>query len=285
MTSLGRPFPFLSLNLFWLVWMVGLPNFTYTQSIGEYLGGEEVLYAETKQVNQFFRRFNCEESPLGERYYPGDRLYHDLELRDEYLHMIFDQASQSIDVRTRESFIREMIQKPTFLDFHGGEWLAEVKTSFLWQGRSHEVVLFMRLEETEPGSKWVFSHVYFEPFYQLFEPEALSQAKPQFIHPLSHELDFMNLIRVFQNQAGLEVYASKEYQPDYLTLFLYEIKKGNLSFKSVSQVKFHFFQIDGWYFELSDIQRPGPNRGWLITQLSELGPGNKELLLNYIYRR
>jgi uncharacterized ion transporter superfamily protein YfcC len=36
---------------------------------------EARLYAETKQVNQFFRRFNGEEDEKGERYYPKDRQY------------------------------------------------------------------------------------------------------------------------------------------------------------------------------------------------------------------
>ena len=38
--------------------------------------------ASTKQVNQFFRRFNAEESKEGDvRFRPGDEKYHDLALR------------------------------------------------------------------------------------------------------------------------------------------------------------------------------------------------------------
>ncbi len=253
----------------------------------EYLGGEEVLLAETKQVNQFFRRFNCEESPLGERYYPGDELYHTPKLREEYLNMLFDQSSRTIDRRSREQFINEVMEAsdPVYLDFHGGEWFAEVATTFRWQGRDETVILYMKLEEEEVGSEWVMTHAYFEPFYRLFDANGQGAVKPQFIHPLSHELDFMNLIKAFQNGGYPEIYTEQAYQPDYLTLLFYEIKRGNLSFKTVNQVKFHFFQVDGWYFELSDINRPGMNRGWLITQLSQLEPGNKDLLLKYIYRR
>lgn len=253
----------------------------------KYLGGEEVLLAETKQVNQFFRRFNCEESPLGERYYPGDSLYHARDLRREYLNMLFDQESRSIDANLKATFVNEVMDRrdPVYLDFHGGEWLAEVATTFKWQGQDHDVTLFMKLEEVEVGSKWVMTHVYFEPFYELFDDEGRAEVMPQFIHPLSHELDFMNLIKAFRNGGYPEIYTDATYQPDYLTLLFYEIKKGNLSFKTVNQVKFHFFQVDGWYFELDDIDRPGMNRGWLITQLAQLEAGNKDLLLKYIYRR
>ena len=55
--------------------------------MGEYLGDESALYAETKQVNQFFRRFNCEEALDGKRFYPKDSLYHNLSLRKQYLNI------------------------------------------------------------------------------------------------------------------------------------------------------------------------------------------------------
>ncbi len=257
------------------------------QWMNDYLGGEEVLYAETKQVNQFFRRFNCEEAPDGKRYYPGDELYHDRELRREYMYMLFDQQRESISPTLKETFVNQVmsLQAPLYLDFHGGEWFAEVATTFRWQGRNHDMTLFMKLEEAEVGSKWVFTKAYFEPFEDMFEPDGEARGRPQFIHPLSHELDFMNLIKVFRAGNPPETYTERGFQPDYLTLFLYEIKKGNLSFKTVNQVKFHFFQVDGWYFELSDVVRAGPNRGWLITELSRLEEGNKALLLQYIYRR
>jgi len=35
-----------------------------------------------------------------------------------------------------------------------------------------------------------------------------------------------------------------------MALFVSEIKNGNLKFESVKEVKFHFLQIPGWYFEV-----------------------------------
>jgi hypothetical protein len=46
---------------------------------------EGVLNASTKQVNQFFRRFNGEESTKGERYYEGDKDYRNPALRRDIL--------------------------------------------------------------------------------------------------------------------------------------------------------------------------------------------------------
>jgi len=105
----------------------------------------------------------------------------------------------------------------------------------------------------------------------------------KFLHPMSHELDFMNLIHVFQDKNEVELYTSKEYHPDFLTLFIYEVKNGNLSFKTVQQVKFHFFQVPGWYFELTDFNRRSSNSGWLIANLLKINAEEKELMLKFIY--
>lgn len=99
---------------------------------------------------------------------------------------------------------------------------------------------------------------------------------------MSHELDFMNLRKAFENK-NPESYTTDEYTPDYLTLLLYEMKKGNMKFETVKNVRFHFFGIDGWYFELSHFNRPGFNTGWLISNLVKANENEKEQLKAYIY--
>ncbi len=68
-----------------------------------------------------------------------------------------------------------------------------------------------------------------------------------------------------------------------LTLFIYELKKGLFKFQTVADVKFHFFQIPGWYFELSEFNRSGFNRGWLISNLLKASDEQKDILRNYLY--
>ena len=88
---------------------------------------------------------------------------------------------------------------------------------------------------------------------------------------MSHELEFMNLQRVFQdNRKNVASYTSNDFEADQLSLFLYEVRKGNLQFKTILKVKFHFFQINNWYFELSYFNRSGNNTGWLISNLIKL---------------
>jgi hypothetical protein len=270
-------------SMFLLLFLL-LPLLLPAQGFSSLLGDESILNAQTKQVNQFFRRFNGEESVTGNRFYPGDKDYRNKDLRRRYLNTLFDQQNASMTDPMRDAFTADVLvnEKEQYLDFHGGQWFAEVTTKFLYQGKEETLTLFMKLEQENLGYKWVISNVYFSHFNKMFTSN--QETGSHFLHPLSHELDFMNLIRVFKDKDFVELYTAKEYKPDYLTLFLYEFKKGNLKFKSVSKVKFHFFQINGWYFELSEFNRPGSNSGWLISGLVKIDENQKDLLLNYIYK-
>lgn len=267
-----------------LVLIALIPVEMMGQGFDEYLGDESILYSETKQVNQFFRRFNGEEDPKGDRLYPGDSLYRNNGLRDFYLDMLFDQSSATLSATDKERFIGEMIGTHQFLDFHGGGWIAEVNCTFTYQGVNQALTLYMLLEEVEVGSKWVFQQIYFEPYKRRMKP-GQSEAAIPFLHPMSHELDFMNLNKAFREPSQAGQFASERFEPDYLTLFLFEMAQDKFVFKSVNNVKFHFFQVDGWYFQLNDLQRRSGNRGWLITQLVNVPEGQEKRLLDFIYRR
>ena len=57
-----------------------------------------------------------------------------------------------------------------------------------------------------------------------------------------------------------------------------------MKFKTVEEVKFHFFQVKGWYFEISEFNRSGYNTGWLISNLVKLkNDGEKAILKRYLY--
>lgn len=253
------------------------------QSIGKYLGDEGFMYAETKQINQFFHRFNAEENLEGKRLYEGDPGFRDVGMRTKYIQMLFDKENSNITGEIKSNFIKDVTdnKKPEYLNYYGGRWFAEVDTKFTYQGQSRTVVLFLELEEENQGIKWVINNVYFYPFTQLFYTDSTAMTK--FLHPMSHELDFMNLIKVFKEPQTVEYYFDQDYKPDFKTLFLYEVKKGDLVFETVQKVSFHFFQIDNWYFQLQEFNRTGNNKGWLIANISHIPEDQKSQLLKYIY--
>jgi len=261
-----------------------LLSFSLQAQLVDEMDDESKLYAENKQVNQFFRRFNGEEDEKGERYYPKDRLYRSEKLRKKYIGILFDASNAGIKPDLKVEFTKDVINKdkPVILNFHGGNWFSEVHTLFLMNGKEVPVTLFMELEKHHQGTRWVISKVYADIFKPYFERDTVKVGK--FLHPLSHELDFMNLRKAFNNPDSVSQYTLKKFVPDHLSVFLYEVKKGNLKFKTVQEVKFHFFQIDGWYFELSQFNRPGYNTGWLISNLVKIkNESEKNLLRKYVY--
>lgn len=245
---------------------------------------ERRLYAQSKQVNQFFRRFNGEEDEKGKRFYPGDKLYRDEKLRKKYLSILFDESNSGISNALKTEFGKYVLEKPqsTILNFHGGNWFSEVQTTFALNGKEETITLFLELEKDHLGSKWVIQRVHADAFQPYFERDTTKVGR--FLHPMSHELDFMNLRKAFSNRDSISQYTVKRFVPDHLSVFLYEMKKGNLRFKSVQQVKFHFFQLPGWYFEVSQFNRPGYNTGWLISNLVRLNSdAEKKLLRKHLY--
>jgi hypothetical protein len=245
---------------------------------------ETKLYADTKQVNQFFRRFNGEEDEKGNRYYPKDKQYRNPKLRKQYLGILFDASNKGLNPAMITEFSKQVLDKdkPEVLSFHGGNWISEVHATFTMNGKDQAVILFMELEKHHQGSRWVISKVFADMFEPYFQRDTLKVG--QFLHPLSHELAFMNLRKAFNNPDSVTQYAVKRFRPDYLTLFLYEMRKGNLKFKSVEEMKFHFFQISGWYFELSEFNRAGYNAGWLISSLVKVNnEAEKTLLKKHLF--
>jgi hypothetical protein len=243
------------------------------------------FYAETKQVNQFIKRFNGEEDVQGKKLAYNDPDYHDANVRRKFISALFDEENESIAQPLKRAFINDVTStdNPKFLDFHGGDWFGETYVKFKRGNQETFVTLFMELVKENLGSKWVVSDVYYSPYEDMYRRDEDSPSR--FLHPLSHELDFMNLDKVFNSGVHTGDYFYQEYKVDKLSIFLYELHNNTLKFQYVSGLKFHFFQINGWYFEITEFNRSGMNRGWLISNLIKLEDGQKESLMEFIYHR
>ena len=258
-------------------------NANAQQTVGAWKD-EKMLYAETKQVNQFFRRFNNEEAVDGTRYYnKKDSAFRDVKNRPKYLKMVFDNENPSISKEVKNSFIADVTNKnkPQYLDFHGGKWFAQVKTTFLYKGKEEPLTMYLTLQDAKVGTKWVISSIQFKEYRKEYIKDT-SDSK-YFLHPLSHEVDFMNLHKIFEHNAtNIFEYTAQGYQPDQLTLFIEDVRKHHLKFVTVKNVKLHFFQIDGWYFELSEFNRSGNNTGWLISAITKANDKEKVQMEQFI---
>lgn len=249
--------------------------------IGLDLEREQQLQAATKQVNQFFRRFNGEEGPDGKRYYPSDPMYRAHAVRLAYLPQLFDKQSPISD-SLKQAFIQRVTagEHEVFLSLHEGLFLAEVQTSFVLGGQPEPVTLYLKLQKEKVGSKWVITGA-FAPYYQqLFKEDTLSGSpEGPFLHPLSHELEFMNLRRAFEHPERMASYLAESYSVDHLSFLLLELKRGKAYFKTVTDVSFHSTQVPGWYFRLKQMHRAQWNSGWLIQHLARVESAHSPIKL------
>ncbi len=251
-------------------------------NLGDVQADERTLYTMTKQMSQFISRFNYEEDQYGKKLNPDSPDYRNRTKRKTTLPLLFDMENQRTNGSLRDFFIADLTEKDAnYFEFLGGKWYSEVSATFKWKGESVDISMIFAIEKENLGSKWVLTNVYFPEFNKLFPKGDIAEQQKHFLHPMSHELDFMNIYKVFKTPECIEYYASESYSTDYLTLFFYEIKNGNLVFEKVNNEKFHVFQIDNWYFEVSWFNRSGYNTGWLISNLIFLKDNEKEELLKF----
>lgn len=243
---------------------------------------ETELYAMTKQMSQFFSRFNNEEDQFGKKYHPASDNWRNNTGRRNILPLLFDHQNQRTAGTLRDYFVDDLTaDKGRYLEFLGGRWYAEVSSTFEFQGRQVPVSLILMIQRSGLGSKWVLTNVYFAQFNRMFPVGEIAEKEKHFLHPMSHELDFMNIHKAFRQPEVIEYYARDDFQPDYLSIFFYEVKLGRMKFVRVESLKFHFFQIPNWYFEVSWFNRPGMNSGWLISNLMFVKEEEKKPLLKF----
>lgn len=243
---------------------------------------ESELYASTKQVNQFFRRFNGEEDQKGRRFYEGDKEYREVSLRKNYITLLFDRENLNIPPEQKKAFINDVTDKrnPKFLDFHEEGWFAEVNAVFSRNGQEENILLFFKIQEEGKGYEWVLEQVS-SSYYQQFFDKDESDEKP-FLHPMSHELDFMNLHKSLRQENAVD-FTGDDFEVDPLSIFLYEMASKQIQFKTVTGSKFHFFQCEGWYFQIAEYNRKGYNSGWLISDLTPIKKEDIPQLKAFIY--
>lgn len=249
---------------------------------GNFTDDESDLRAKVKQINQFFLRFNGEENPKGERLYKKDIQFRSEFLRKEYLKGMFDEASMSGQTSLKNKFTTDAISDgtPYFIDFYGGKWYAEVNASMLYNGRLVDVLLYLKIQKSHKGSKWAITKVYFEEYNKYFEVDT-AKYRDIFLHPMSHELGFINIRKMMNDKQNLQYYADEQMQSHHLSVFLYESKLGKFEFKTIKNVKFHILQVPGWYFELDFFNRKGYNSGWLINNLNQVDKTSEKAMLKF----
>jgi len=227
-------FTLLSINNFA---QVNQPN-----TINAELDGLGYLNQRIKQIDEFIDRFNDTLQPIEN---------------------LIDKHFAFKDTLQYQEFIKQAQQSK--LSFFDTTWCAQLKVEVLYKGATHDANLYLKVQAypKDQSSKWVISGV--EANFLNLEPECVDSTT--LIPPSANGTNFIALEKVWRNQSNIAAYTSDAFQADQLSIFLFLIKNGDLTLKSINQQDYYFWQMPDFVFQCQYFNRPAANSGWLITAI------------------
>lgn len=234
---------------------------------------EELNFAlEVKQIDEFIERFNFQENTMLLQYveenYPGQNLD-----RESLIRSLFNESNPKAQQKVIDEFVAQITNplRPVVIDFMENDWYAAVKCMVKYRGKVETPTLILQIQQgPDLSAKWIVRSIRadFLRFPEKSNPE-------HFLNPISHSTDFMGLRKAMNNLEHLPDYTFQDYEPDLLSVFLFEIMKGNLQFVQTNEITYHFLQVDGWIFQVNRHLRNTRNSGWLIDHLSRANESTK----------
>jgi hypothetical protein len=244
--------------------------------------GEKNFLVRTKQFNEFVDRFNYKTNFNGNHIdsdfmskFPRDKMIHSLcDLKDPRIDQNSTNWSKNYFDKKTE-FIDEVIHKNLLIHKYSDKIIAEAKSHIIYRGKLKTISIFLTQEIVgNDRVKWVIRNV--KGDFLIFNKTDTSYIR--FIQPSSNETDFINLKRALEDIDHLKDYASRDYEPDNLSVFFYMINSGIVRFEYVDEVVYHILDIPGWCIKVKELNRYEMNSGWLITDITKTDLGIKEYI-------
>jgi hypothetical protein len=231
---------------------------------------DDIFTYKVKTIDEFIGRFNADTNSFIKKEYVKKKKAHLLTREKLTRSLLNFKNTQLIAAQSTQAFI-ETVNNPQnsiLLSFTAPGWYAEATCSFLNNGKQVEVPIILHIvTDTQQRSKWMISAIGTANI-TLPAAERLT-AKPAsskyFLPTSSDATNFVEFSNLFTPGFQPAYY----FEPDLLKTpaaagFTALVKSKKLVFKYCSSIKYHFFQVDGWYFSVSQFQRPSLNSGWLI---------------------
>jgi hypothetical protein len=258
-------------------------NLCYSQKIVNAENqNEKIFLVRTKQFNEFLDRFNYKTNFDGN---PVDSLFASKIPRDKMINSLFDLKDPRINssdkkyskiyTEQKSEFINEVVRKNLLIYKYSDNIIAEARSRILYNGVPKTISIFLTQEVIGNDKiKWVINSVQGDLF-KFFKNDTIYI---RFIPPSSNETDFLNLKRALEDVNYLQYYASKDYNPEYLTLFFYMINSGLIKFDYVEEVIYHILDLPGWVVKVKEFNRIEMNSGWLISDIIKISSDKKTYL-------
>ncbi len=216
-----------------------------------------------KQVDEFIKRFNGEvedETLKGFNIHPS---------RTQIVSSLFEDQYYSSNQEIIDEFIGFVVDSlpASYISYYSNSWFAELDIKFQYEGKTTSGKLRMRPQiNSNYSSKWVI----FQVVADEIVPEFNLNRDSIFLSPVSHETNFINLRPIFEKTLDPTFILPDNFRYDVTSIFLKELSEGKIIDIRFVDTKYHFYQVNGWYFRVAQFLREKSNSGWLIEELIKL---------------
>ena len=229
------------------------------------LKAEPYMVLKIKQFDQFIERFNYKKDFFDQ---PIDSNFIKEFPREEYIKYLFNEGEDKDTSLLNEELISAFIDSicdkeyPIILDRYSADIIAELDCKVKIDNKDQNIKLYLFQEKNPDNSvKWVILKA------KGLIGENIIKSKDKFIPPTSHEINFMNLSALINNDKDGYSLTYKDYKTDELTLFLYLVENNRLNFEHVTDITFHILSVPGFICKVKKFNREELNSGWLISEL------------------
>ncbi len=228
----------------------------------------EHLVYQVKQLDQFIARFNSNENAEGIRINASQVSKED---REKILASLFDlDMLNQPDFKAKAlRFIDEVAgSKIQNLSFYDNNFFATINCKVLYKNKREQLTLTLVVEgNPSNGSQWVIKGAR----AGFLEETKQHKNKANIIPPTNHEVEFVALLDIFNEEKDLNNYMSGGNSTNQLNQLNKILKSGELKMLGTSTPTYHFLQVPGWLFTVDYFNRSSNNSGLLISNLQRAG--------------
>ncbi|MFM9027080.1 MAG: hypothetical protein ACKOQ6_03700 [Bacteroidota bacterium] len=249
----------------------------------QYLGDtftEDFIFS-VQTIDDFFDRFNNSPNSPAISYikqkYPKSG-----NSRSTAILSLFNRADTTWEKAEIRGFIERFASDTSnHLNFEQSNWFAVLHSKVIYKSKRLNLDLVMIVEpvfnpQTKSlGYKWSLYSANARFFPKSDSAKAVvdtGKSKPmigadgQFLHPMSHAINFMNIFDVFKKGVIRKYFARKARSPE-LNSLARMVDQGAISFLQVDSISYCLAQLPGWIVEVDYYDRESGNSGWLISGL------------------
>ncbi len=239
----------------------------------------DAYMTRVKLVDEFIARFN------------GDEIRPDLssdiqDLNKTNLLLLFDYKLLKSKTDTMFAKAEEMVDTillcNTKLEYSDKNWVAKAICHGKFKGKAVEFVMYLVVEQrAEDMFKWVIAKVDGD----IFKLIPSIKSEKIMISPDAHETNFMQLRRITTEKDDYIInYGLKGFEVDQNSVFYSYVYNGWLDIDYITDLEFIFYQVPGYKFSITHLDRESLNAGWLITSFEKCSEEEKKRFLDFIYR-